>query len=209
MSPYLNRYNFQLPRVKKLSKEIKITENGKETKRLATENSKRAMELLSEYTNCMSNFMPLQNEQPFWLTSNHKSTNCTSQLCANSNFYDSYMKINNFELADTYGSSQINKSNGNKQVAHAIIANVTHLIVELTQNSLNELLPKETDLLELSVNCSSLPAEDGIVTEKAPAKGKGDKSSESLCAGHINEKMTKNTVKFKNYIRCLDCKYYF
>ena len=77
-------------------------------------------------------------------------------------------------------------------MSQEIIANVAHLTGKLVQNATYELLPKETNRLELSVY-SSLPATEAIVTEGIPAKRTGDKSSETLCDGHINE-MTKNTV---------------
>lgn len=172
----------------------KKTEN-KETKRNAYENARKAIDILSDYADCISNFIPLQDDQPFWLRNNHKGSSCSSQLCANSNYYDSFMMTNNFELADTYSSNKIDKSNRHEQIlSQEIIANATHLAVKLSQNRVNELLPKETDFLELSVHSPLFSTE--MVTKESLMKAKEDKSPENLCAGHINEKMTKNTVKF-------------
>ena len=177
---------------------VKGVEN-KETKRNAYENARKAIDILSEYADCISNFIPLQDDQPFWLSNNHKGSNCSSQLCANSNYYDSFKMANNFELGDSYSSNKIDKCNSHDQIlAQEIIANTTHLAVKFSQNRVNDLLPNETQFLELSVY-SPLSSTD-MVTKESLLKGKENKSSEDLCAEHINEKMTKNTVKFENYI---------
>lgn len=119
-------------------------------------NAKKAIEILSDYTNCMSEFVPLQDDQPFWLRNNHKNSNCSSQLCANSNFYESYMKTNNFELSESYSSRNVDKSLKHEQtLAQDIIANVTHLTVKATQNTIQNMLSNETGLLELSVHYPS------------------------------------------------------
>lgn len=171
---------------------VKGVEN-KETKRNAYENARKAIDILSEYADCISNFIPLQDDQPFWLSNNHKGSNCSSQLCANSNYYDSFMMANNFELGDSYSSNKIDKCNSHDQIlAQEIIANTTHLAVKFSQNRVNDLLPNETQFLELSVY-SPLSSTD-MVTKESLLKGKENKSSEDLCAEHINEKMTKNTT---------------
>ena len=172
---------------------------NKEAKRNSFENARKAIDILSEYADCISNFIPLQDDQPFWLRNNHKGANCSSQLCANSNYYDSFMVANNFGLADAYSSNKLDKCNRHDQIlAQEIIANATHLAVKFSQNRVNELLSKETQFSELSVYSPLSSTE--MVTKESLLKGKGDKSSENLCAGHNNEKMTKNTVKFENYI---------
>ena len=101
---------------------------------------------------------------------------------------------NNLELADSYIFNKIDMSNKHEEIlAQEIIANATHLAVKESQSRVNELLGKETRFLELSVHHPLFPTE--MVAKESLVNEKGDKSSENLCAGHINEK-TKNTVKF-------------
>ena len=166
---------------------------------MASQNVKQAIEILSEYTDCLSNFLPLQEEPPFWLTSSHKDSSCTSQLCANSDYYESCMiSTNKFKLAGTYGSTHNHNYDTNSQaVAQDIIANMTHLSVQRAQNSIAKLLPKESDALELSMYCSCLAVKEGILNEKGPVEAKGDQLFECQCARHINEEMTTFTVWFK------------
>ena len=173
-----------------------VQTKNKKDKRLSNKNAKRALEILSDYTDCMSNFMPLQDEIPFWLSYNHKVSSCSSQLCANSNFYDSYMTPNNFELADTYSSNRKNSDFQERILAQDIIANVIHSTLRSAQNSINLLLPEETSLFELSVHRPPMPSTEELVAEEALAEVKEVQPSDDLCAGHINE-MTKTKVKLK------------
>ena len=146
-------------------------------------NAKKAMDILSEYTNCLSEFVPLQDDQPFWLRNNHKNSNCSSQLCANSNFYESYMKTNNFELSESYSSRNVDKSLKHQQtLAQDIIANVTHLTVTVTQNNIQNMLSNETGLLELSVY---YPAPTSIEHKISNIQVENDKRFENLCIGPI------------------------
>ena len=80
------------------------------------ESARNVMKTLSDYTDCISEFMPLQDEQPFWLRSNHKNSNCSSQLCVNSNFYESYKKTNNFQLYESYCSCNVDECLGHEQI---------------------------------------------------------------------------------------------
>ena len=139
--------------------------------------------------------MPLQDEPRFWLTNRENSN--ISQLCTSSNFYDSNTtKL--YPSADIYGSVRVddtfNKNLNDQFSAQEIIANVKHSALKLAQDSIQDLLPKETDHLELSVYCScSAGLDKDMLREEAV---KGDKSSTISCARHINKLMTK--VKYRN-----------
>ena len=134
--------------------------------------------------------MPLQDEPLFWLTNRENSN--TSQLCTSSNFYDSNTtKL--YPSADIYGSVRVddtfNKNLNDQFSAQEIIANVKHSALKLAQDSIQDLLPKETDHLELSVYCScTLALDEGMLREEA---AKGDKSCTISCARHNNKLITK------------------
>ena len=151
------------------------------------------MKTLSDYTDCISEFMPLQDQQPFWLRSNHKNSNCSSQLCANSNFYESYKETNNFQLFESYCSCNVDECLGHEQIlAQEITANVIHLTLQKTQNSIQSILSKETDLLELSVQYPTTTTK-GISNSLHDKPH--DKLSENLDTVCIDEMDSKITVR--------------
>ena len=157
------------------------------------ESAKNVMKTLSDYTDCISEFMPLQDDQPFWLQSNHKNSNCSSQLCANSNFYESYKKTNNFQLFESYCSCNVDECLGHEQIlAQEITANVIHLTLQKTQNSIQRILSKETDLLGLSVQYPTTTA-NGISNSLHDKPH--DKLSENLGTVCIDEMDRKHTVR--------------
>ena len=157
------------------------------------ESAKNVMKTLSDYTDCISEFMPLQDDQPFWLQSNHKNSNCSSQLCANSNFYESYKKTNNFQLFESYCSCNVDECLGHEQIlAQEITANVIHLTLQKTQNSIQRILSKETDLLELSVQYPTTTT-NGISNSLHDKPH--DKLSENLGTVCIDEMDRKHTVR--------------
>ena len=164
------------------------------------ESARNAMKTLSDYTDCISEFMPLQDDQPFWLRSNHKNSNCSSQLCANSNFYESYKKANNFQLSESYSSCNVDECLGHEQIlAQEITANVIHLTLQKTQNSIQSILSKETDLLELSVQ---YPTPTSIGISNTLHVRHNDKSSQNLGTLSIDEMDRKIKVRnnFNKYV---------
>ena len=136
-----------------IENQIPKDEESRKNKANSFRNAKKAMEILSDYTNTISEFFPLQDDQSFYLRTNHKNLNCSSQLCSNSNFYESFMKTNNFQLLKSYSSHTVDQSHRHEQnLAQDIIANVAYLSLNTTQNSIQNLLSTETTLFELSVH---------------------------------------------------------
>ena len=172
-----------------------------EIKHVAKENAKHAIDILSQYTDYMSNYIPLQDDQAYWLANNHKLTSCSSPLCSNSNFHDSCMIRNNI-LTNMFGSNRNEYSNGQQtMLTQEITSSVIQMAVKLAQNSINELIPKETSFLELSVSYPTYYPTQDLVTEEATSKEKEETSLEDMCASHSNEKNDEKKVYYENYIR--------
>ena len=141
-----------------------------------------AIDILSEYTDTISNFMLLQDDPPWWLPNRESSRG--GQLFSRNNFYSS--------ANTTDDISDRQRVNFLQEVA----SNVHHSALQKAQKGINNLLPKETDHFELSVYCSCPPTKEDKNTIEASVK-KGDKSSETICAEHINEVMIIKKSSFQ------------